>query len=209
MRISSKLVSPPQVYALGVFKKHENISFTLKSADIHVEKFKPYGFTKIDFSVLSAKVETKDFTVRVLEFSESKASVSLWKKNMNEYTLNSFVSKEFDWMAGYVSNETGIDKKTVLKLFRDVLDKFSKGLDISEEYIASALRRLNPSIDPKKAMKIAKDIKVFLESIISIMKLHKKSAENSEVVEILKMTLKSYTFSKEREVVDERLEKLA
>lgn len=209
MRISSKLVSPPQVYALRVFKKHESISFTLKSADIHVEKFKPYGFTKIDLSVLSAKVETKNFTVRVLEFSESKASVSLWKKNMNEYTLNSFISKEFDWMAGYVSNETGVDKKTVLELFRDILDKFPKGFDISEEYIASALRRLNPSIDLKKAMKIAKDIKVFLESIISIMKLHKKSSENREVVEILKMTLRSYTFSKEKEVVDERLEKLA
>ena len=209
MRVSPVLLSPPQTYVLGNVNKPKKIEFSLKSLEVHAEKLKPYGFTKINLSISSAKIETKNFVVKMVDISLEKTSVSLWRRSTNDYALSNFISKEFEWMAGYVSREAGIDEKAALDLFKDVLDKFPKGFDISEDYIANALRKLNPSLDPKKAREIAKDIKIFLESLINIMKLHRKSAEKSGVIEILKMSLRSYTFVEKSDQVKSEIEELA
>ncbi len=195
MRISLVGIEPPSLYLPR--RAREKLSFSVKDLEIDAQKSNRYGFTKISLSVMSAKIETKNFSVRMVEISVEKASVSLWRKSGSDYTLKNFVSKEFDWVAGYVSKEAGIEKKKVMEFFKDLLGKFSKGLDISEKYIASALRKLDPSLDPKKAMKIAKDIKVFLESILSILKLQKGFEDESSIVEMLKISLKEYTFSEE------------
>ncbi len=193
MRISPVGIEPPRIYLPR--KVHEKLNFSVKDLELHVQKSNNYGFTRIDLSVLSARVETKNFSVKMVEISVEKASVSMWRKNANDYTLKSFASKEFDWMAGYVSRETGIDKKKALEMFKDLLERLSKGFDVSEKYIANALRRLDPSLDPKKAMKIAKDMKIFLKSISNLLRLHRGFEYEESIVEILKMSLKEYTFT--------------
>ena len=205
MRISPVGIEPPRLPLLR--RNHEKVVFSVKDFKLQVQKANPYGFTKINLSVSSAEVETKKFTVRMLEVSVEKTSVSIWRKAMNDYELGDFMSKEFDWMAGYVSRNAGIDEKKALELFKDVLKEVSKGIGISEKYIASALRRLNPSLDPKKAMKLAEDIKIFLESMLSLLRLHKNSEDKGNLVEILKMSLRRYTFTEE--IVRKKLESLA
>ncbi len=155
-----------------------------------------YRFLSTNISLLSLKVETKEFSVHVEKLDLEGAVISKWKPPSERYRLHDILSRELYWMTGYISKEAGISEEEAINFLKTLLGNLSDISKLSESYIASLLRKLNLNLDPKKILRLAREIKLFLENLIGIIRFHGKAGGYKDHIEFLMLTLKRMEIEK-------------